>query len=366
MEMTWDSGKKTLAAARNAALLGAAIGLAACGGGGGTDAASTNPAVLPPAITPKSCNNVAGTLDTVQTAISSTLKPAVQALPAIGTAASGATTALSQTLDTVDAISNALTTLARTQNATQFSSQLSGAGDSVLCASATLSDALSQLAATQGAPIPGLATVQNTLSLVAARVADGLVGTTPGADLSSLTSQLVALATQLKTLSNSLPVGANQPYLKEVLALNAASFDSLALILGDLGALNGNKLATDVNALLTTLANSLKPTATQLGVPTTVLSTLSTQFQTALGVTTGTLGAVAGPTLQAVSSVLAAVQTTAVGTAAGSFSDLLDGALAGTTAGAASTTRVTQLTSQLTNGSLLTALLQSFGGKLPI
>ena len=365
MQMTWDSGKKTLAAARNAALLGAAIGLAACGGGG-NDAASTNPAVLPPAITPKSCNNVAGTLDTVQTAISSTLKPAVQALPTIGTAASGATTALSQTLDTVDAISNALTTLARTQNAAQFSTQLSGAGDSVLCASSSLSDALSQLAASQGAPIPGLSVVQNTLSLVAARVADGLVGTTPGADLSSLTAQLVTLASQLRTLSGNLPVGANQPYLKEVLALNAASFDSLALILGDLGALNGNKLATDVNALLTTLASSFKPTATQLGVPSSVLSTLSTQFQTALGVTTGTLGAVAAPNLQAVSSVLAAAQTTAVGTAAGSFSDLLDGALAGTTAGAASTTRVTQLTAQLASGSLLTALLQSFGGKLPI
>lgn len=364
METTWDSGRKTLVAVRNAALLGATIVLAACGGGGSDGSGST--AVLPPAITPKSCNNITGTLDTVQTALGSTLRPAVQALPTIGTPAASATTALSQTLDTVDAISNALNALARTQNATQFSTQLSGAGDSVLCASATLSDALSQLAASQGTPIPGIAVVQNTLSLVAARVADGLTGTTPGADLSALTSQLVALATQLRSLSTSLPVGANQPYLREVLALNASTFDSLALILGDLGALNGNKLATDVNALITTLANSLRPTATQLGVPTTVLNTLSAPFQTALGATTGSLGAVAAPTLQAVSAVLAAANTTALGTAAGSFSDLLDGALAGTAAGTASTTRVTQLTSLLGSTNLLTALLQSFGGRLPV
>jgi hypothetical protein len=265
-------------------------------------------------------------------------------------------------------LSNAVTTLARTQSPQQFTAQLAGAGDSVLCSSASLSNALALLATAQTAPIPGLSTVQQTLALATQRVADGLVGTAPGGDLTLLTNQLVTLANQLKALSGNLPAQLNQPYLKQILDLNATAFNSLALILGDVGALNGTKLASDVTALLLAGANGLPATlAGQFGIPTSVLNPVTAQFNTAAQAVSTGLGAVAAPTLQAVSAVLGGVNGTAAGTAVGSFSDLLDGALAsgGSTA---SLGRVTQLTQQLggTGGlSLVTALLQSFGGILP-
>lgn len=338
------------------------MGLSACGAG--SDAATANNAVLPPAIIPKSCTNITGNLDMLQSALLTQLKPAVQALPTVGTPAAGATTALSQTLDSVDAISNALTTLAQTQNPQQFTAQLTGAGDSLLCSSSSLSDALSQLASSQSAPIPGLAQVQQTLALAAQRVADGLVGTAPGGDLTLLTSQLIGLSTQLQGLASNLPPQLNQPYLNQVLVLNATAFNSLALILGDLGALNGNQLAADVTALLVTGANSLQvPLATQFGIPATALSPVTSQFIMASQAVGSGLGVVAGPTLQAVSAVLGAVP----GTTALPFADLIDGSL--TSDGSASSiTRVTALTQLLGANSgltLLGSLLQSFGGVLP-
>ena len=346
---------RTLTVAASAAL---ALALSACGGG--SDAASS--AVMPTLAAPKSCANVTGSLDVLQTTLLSQLRPAVQGIPTVGASAASATTALSQTLDTVDALSNALTSLATTQNPQQFTSQLSGAGDSILCSGSSLSNSLALLSSSQSLPIPGVAEAQQTLALATQRVADGLVGSTPGADLTLLTNQLVTLSIQLRSVSNSLPAGLNQPYLKEILALNATAFNSLALILGDVGALNGTKLATDVTALLTAGASSLQvPFATQFGVPASALSPVTAQFINASGAISTGLGSVAGPTLQAVSAVLGA------GSAAGSFSDLLDGGLAGG-GSAASIGRVTQLTQQLggTGGlSLVTALLQSFGGLLP-
>ena len=346
------------------ALLAASVAsLAACGGGGSDDGAAS--AMLPTAVTPKSCNNIPGSLDGVQAALTGTLRTSAQALPQVGAPAAAATAALSQTLDAVDAIGNALSTLARTQSPQQFSAQLTGAGDSLLCSGSTLSDALSQLASSQGTTVPGLSTVQSSLALVSSRIADGLVGTTPGGDLTLLTNQLAALAGQLRSLSGNLPGSANQPYLREILALNATAFDSLALILADLGALNGSKLSSDTTALLASLAGRLTPTATALGVPASVLGQVSTQLQSATSALNGGLTAVASPTLQAVSAVLGAANGTAGGTALVSFSDLVDGSLAGGAAGAATTQRVNQLSQQLASTNLLTALLQSFGGRLP-
>lgn len=362
-------GRKAFVFARSgavAASVALAIGLSACDSSG----VGTNAAVLPPVTTAKSCTNITGSLDVLQTTITGQLRPAVLALPVVGGSAAGATTALSQTLDAVDAISNSLTTLAQTQNPQLFTAQLSGAGDSVLCSGASLSDALAQLSTAQTLPVPGLAQVQQTLAAVSASVADGLVGTAPGGDLHALTDQLVVLASQLQTLSSSLPVPVNQPYLQQVLALNATAFNSLALILGDLGALDGTKLSADVTALLVAGAVSLPTSlAGQLGVPASVLSPVSSQFLIASQAINTGLAAVAAPTLQAVSAVLGGVGTAGAGTAAGSFSDLLDGSLTDTSS-LASLTRVTQVT-QLLGGStgglsLVTALLQSFGGVLPI
>ncbi len=336
------------------------VALSACGGG--SDAVS-NGALMPTLATPKSCNNIAGNLDVLQTAIDGQLRLAALSLPTVGTSAAGATTALAQALDTVDALSNALTSLARTQNPQQFTAQLSGAGDSILCSSASLSNALALLATAQTAPIPGLSQVQQTLAQTTQRVADGLVGTAPGGDLTLLTNQLVTLANQLKGLSGNLPPQLNQPYLREILALNATTFNALALILTDVGALNGNKLAADVTALLLAGANSLQlPLAGQFGIPGNALSPVTNQFTAAAQAVGAGLGVVAAPTLQAVSAVLGGVNAT------GSFSDLLDGGLASSGGNAASLGRITQLTQQLggTGGlSLVTALLQSFGGLLP-
>lgn len=369
-----DSKKMSAATGSSVQRLGiagavaAVMSLAACGGGSDAVSGATNAAVIPPVVTAKSCNNITGNLDVLQTALLGQLRPAVQAIPTVGTPAAVATTALSQTLDTVDAISNALTTLAQTQNPQQFAAQLNGAGDSLLCSGSSLSDALSQLATAQTAPIPGLSAVQQTLATASQRVADGLVGTTPGGDLTLLTNQLVALSTQLQALSGNLPAQLNQPYLKEVLALNATAFNALALILGDLGALNGNKLATDVNALLLAGATRLPVSlATQFGIPTSALSPVTTQFTLASQAVSTGIGAVAAPTLQAVSAVLGAANGTALGTAAIPFADLIDGSLTGS-GSAASVGRVTQVTQQLTGTgglSLFTALLQSFGGVLP-
>ncbi len=357
----WARSGRSFAMAASLAL---AAGLSACGGGGGTDAVA-----LPTLITAKSCTNISGGLDTLQGVLTGQLRTAVLALPTVGAPAAGATTALSQTLDTVDAVSNALTTLARTQNPQQFTAQLTGAGDSILCAGSSLSNSLSLLASVQGTPVPGLATVQQTLALVSQRVADGLVGTVPGADLKGLTNQLVTLSQQVATLSSNLPTQINQPYLKQVLALNAVAFNSLALILDDLGALNGAKLSTDVTALLVAGANALQgPLATQFGIPTTVLGPVTSQFLAASQTLNSGLTAVASPTLQAVSAVLGGVAATPVGSAASTFSDLIDSALSSTSTGSP-TARVTLLTQQLggTGGlSLGTALLQSFGGLLPI
>jgi len=352
-----------------AGIVAMTMGLAACGGGSDGVSGVANPAIIPPAIPPKTCNNIAGNLDVLQTALTGQLRPAVQSLPTVGVPAAAATTALSQTLDTVDAISNALTTLARTQNPQQFSAQLTGAGDSLLCSGATLSDALSQLASSQSVPIPGLSVVQQTLATASQRVADGLVGTAPGGDLTLLTNQLVALAAQLKALSGNLPTQVNQPYLREVLALNATAFDSLALILNDLGTLNGAKLSNDVTALLLSGATSLPVSlATQFGVPTSALSPVTTQFTAAAQAVSAGVGAVAAPTLQAVSAVLGAANGTALGTAALPFADLIDGSLT-STGSTASVGRVTQVAQQLTGVTggltLVTALLQSFGGVLP-
>jgi len=343
------------------------LALSACGGGSNAVSDTVNTAVMPTLAAPKSCTNIAGQLDPVQTAVTTQLRPAVLALPTIGASAAGATTALAQTLDTVDALSNALTTLARTQNPQQFTSQLGGAGDSILCSSASLSDALALLATAQTAPIPGLSTLQQTLATATQRVADGLVGTAPGGDLTVLTNQLVTLANQLAALSGNLPPQLNQPYLAEILALNATAFRSLALILGDVGALNGTKLATDVTALLLTTTNTLQGAAVRLGVPSAALTPVTTQLNVAVQTVGAGLGAVAAPTLQAVSAVLGGVSSTAGGTAAGSFSDLLDGALAGG-GSTASLGRVTEVTQQLGGAggvNLLSALLQSFGGILP-
>ena len=356
----WAQSGRSFAVATSVAL---AAGLSACGGGGGTDAVA-----LPTLITAKSCTNISGGLDTLQTTLTGQLRTAVLTLPTVGAPAAAATTALSQTLDTVDAVSNALTTLARTQNPQQFTAQLTGAGDSILCAGSSLSNSLSLLSSVQGAPVPGLVTVQQTLALVSQRVADGLVGSVPGADLKGLTNQLVTLSQQVAALSSNLPTQVSQPYLKEVLALNATAFNSLALILDDLGALNGAKLSTDVTALLLAGATSLQgPLAAQLGIPTTVLSPVTSQFIAASQTLNNSLTAVASPTLQAVSAVLGGASLTPVGSAASAFSDLIDSALSSTSAGSP-TARVTQLTQQLggTGGlSLGTALLQSFGGLLP-
>lgn len=365
-------GRNAFSLARSstlAASVAVTMGLVACGDSGSVD---PNAAMLPPVTTAKSCANITGNLDVLQTAITGQLRPAVLMLPVVGTPAAGATTALSQTLDTVDAISNALTALAQTQNPQLFAAQLGGAGDSVLCAGASLSDALAQLSTTQTLPVPGLSQVQQTLATVSASVADGLVGTTPGGDLRVLTDQLVVLANQLRTLSTSLPAPVNQPYLQQVLTLNATAFNSLALILGDLGALNGAKLSSDVTALLVTGANSLPTSlAGQFGLPANVLSPVSSQFLLASQAINTGLSTVAAPTLQAVSAVLGGVGTTGAGTAVGSFSDLLDGSLTDTSS-LASLTRVTQVTQLLGSGtgstgglSLVTALLQSFGGVLP-
>lgn len=365
-EFSRDVRKQVLMMARTAAVALSVGGIAACGGGGGGDAA-TSAVMMPPATVPKSCNNITGQLDTLQTTLTSQLRPVVQGLPTVGATAAAATTALTQALDTVDAITAALTTLASTQSATQFTAQLSGAGDSLLCSGSSLSNALALLATLPGgSQVPGLSQLQQTLASVAQRVSDGLVGAAPGADLKALTDLLVVLTNQLKIVSDSLPAALNQPYLKEVLALNATALNSLALILGDLGALNGTKLAADVTALLQAGANALPVSrAAQLGIPVNVLNTITSQFNALAQPLNNGLAAVAAPTLQAVSAVLGGVTSIGSATAAtGTFSDLIDGAL--TTGGStASLGRVTQVTSLLGSSNLLTPLLQAFGGLLP-
>lgn len=360
-----DVRKQVLMAARTAAVALSVGGIAACGGGGGDTPASA--VMIPPATVPKSCNNITGQLDTLQTAITGQLRPVVQGLPTVGAPAAAATTALTQALDTVDAITAALTTLASSQSAQQFTAQLTGAGDSLLCSGSSLSNSLALLATLPGgSQIPGLSQLQQTLSSVAQRVSDGLVGAAPGADLKALTDLLVVLTNQLKTVSESLPAGLNQPYLKEVLALNATALNSLALILGDLGALNGTKLAADVTGLLQAAANALPVSrAAQLGIPANVLNTVTSQFNALAQPLNNGLAAVAAPTLQAVSAVLGGVTSVGSTTAVtGTFSDLIDGAL--TSGGStASLGRVTQVTSLLGSSNLLTPLLQAFGGKLP-
>ncbi|MDO9453491.1 MAG: hypothetical protein Q7J29_11620 [Stagnimonas sp.] len=353
-----------------AASVATVMGLTACGGGAAGDV--TDSVLMPTLITPKSCNNIAGNLDVLQSTLVNQLQPAVRAIPIVGPSAASATTALVLTLDAVDAVANSLTTLASTQSPQQFTEQLTGVGDSILCSGSSLSNSLSLLATAQSIPVQGLAQVQQTLAQVSQQVANGLVGTVPGADLSVLTDRLVVLANQVRDLSTNLPPQFNQPFLKEVLALNATAFNSLALILGDLGALNGNKLATDVTALLIAGANSLQvPFAEQLGLPANVLSPVTNQFSIAAQAIGTGLGAVAGPTLQAVSAVLGGVNS-ATGSATGAFSDLIGGTLSsvpvvGTVASTARIEEVTQLIGGTTTGTLtlLQALLSTFGGRLP-
>ena len=342
-----------------AVVVGTAMWLSACGGGsGGVD----SEVLMPPLATAKSCNNIAGTLDAVQSTLLGQLTPVVQGIPTVGPAAAGATTALSRALDTVDALSGSLSTLAATRSPQQFTTGLSGVGDSLLCASSSLSESLALLAGQSSVPVPGLSQVQASLAALAGRVATGLVGSTPGGDLTQLTNQLVVLANQLQGLAGQLPVPVNQPYLQQVLALNATTFSSLALLLDDTGKMNGDKLATDTTALLLALANNLSlPLPTQLGLPSNGLAPVISQLRAASEAIRGGLSAVASPTLQAVSAVLGA------GGAAGSFPDLLIASLPGTDS-ASSSQAVARLSQALQGSgglSLLTALLQAFGGQLP-
>ena len=349
-----------------AAALASAMALSACGG---VDDVLSNPAALPTLVTAKSCNNVTGTLDVVQGLLINQLRPTVASLPTVGATAASATTALASTLDAVDGLSGALTTLARTQSPQQFTAQLPAIGDSVLCAGSSLSESLALLAATPNVTIPGLVTVQGTLAAVSQRVANGLVGTTPGADLSALTAQLVTLSTQLADVADNLPAQVNQPFLKEILELNALSYRSLALILTDVGALDGNKLSADITALLTGTADSLAalPLPAQLGVPSNVLRPVIEQFRNASVALDNSASAVLQPTLQAVSAVLGGASITAPATALGSFSDLLKGGIAsnGSTGSTARVGEVTQLLNGTTVTDLTTVLLQVFGGLLP-
>lgn len=357
------------------AVLTMTLALSACGGGGSEESANAiNPGnaatpplsniFLPSVTAPKSCNNVAGGLDTLQTALLSQLQPAALMIPTVGPAAASATTALSQALDTVDALTAALTLLAQSQNPQQFSTELLDVGNSLLCSSASLSTALAQLGNSQSLPVPGLAEVQQSLAAVAGRISGGLVGSSPGADLRLLTGQLVTLANQLASLSRNFPGAAGQPLVAELLSLNASTFSSLALILEDAGTLNGTRLASNVSSLLRNLGNSLQ-LAGQLGVPASALSPVTSQLVTLAGTIEPALAAVTAPTLQAVSAVLGGVSQSVPGSAGGAFSDLLAGSL--TSSGSASSTeRVTQITQQLTSTSLLSSLLQFFGGRLPI
>lgn len=349
-----------------AAVVASAAALSACGGVG--DALS-NPATLPSLVTAKSCDNVVGSLDTVQGLLINQLRNSAARLPTVGGAAASATTALASTLDTVDGLTNALTTLARTQSPPQFTAQLPAVGDSVLCAGSSLSESLALLAATPNVNIPGLVTVQGTLAAVSQRVAGGLVGTTPGADLSALTAQLVTLSNQLADVADNLPAQVNQPFLKEILELNAMSYRSLALILTDVGALDGDRLSADITALLVGTADSLAalPLPAQLGVPSNVLTPVIEQFRNASVALDNSASAVLQPTLQAVSAVLGGTSITAPATALGSFSDLLQGGIAsnGSTQSDARVGEVTQLLNGTPARNLLTVLRQTFGGLLP-
>lgn len=349
-----------------AAALASALVLSACGG---VDDVLSNPATLPTLVTAKSCNNVTGTLDVVQGLLVNQLRPTVASLPTVGATAASATTALASTLDAVDGLSGALTTLARTQSPQQFTAQLPAIGDSVLCAGSSLSESLALLATTPNVTIPGLVTVQGTLAAVSQRVANGLVGTTPGADLSVLTAQLVTLSIQLADIADNLPAQVNQPFLKEILQLNARSYRSLASILTSVGALDGDQLSADITALLTGTADSLAalPLPAQLGVPSNVLRPVIEQFRNASVALDNSASAVLQPTLQAVSAVLGGASITAPATALGSFSDLLKGGIAsnGSTGSDARVGEVTQLLNGTTVTDLTTVLLQVFGGLLP-
>jgi len=349
--------------------LAAAMMLSACGGAGGSDGAVS--VLMPPQVTPKSCNNIGGNLDTLQAVLLQQLGPQVQALPAVGAPAAAITIVLAQQLDAVDAISGALTTLARTQDAQQFTTQLGGAGDSLLCSSSSLSNALGLLAASQTLPIPGISAVQTALAEVSQQIASGLVGTTPGGDLTLLTSKLANLASVLQQFTNGLALQNDQPYIKSVLALNAATFNSLSLILNDLGTLDGNKLTMDVTGLLNAVIAALPAAqAGQLGLPAAPLNAVATQVGSALQTVNAGLAVVSGPLLQAVRAVLGGVNATPLGSATALFSDLIDGGLAtqANLINPGSVARVQQVT-QLLNATgapgLLQALLNSFGGILP-
>jgi hypothetical protein len=340
-------------------------GLSACGAvtsATGSDALS---ALLPSVTTPKSCNNVAGQLDGVQSALTGTLAPAASQLPVVGGAASAATTALSRALDTVDGLSSAVTTLGQTSNAQAFASQISTVGDSLLCSGSSLSDSVAQLASSTTVPVPGVDKLQSTLAALSQQISAGLAGA-PGGNLTSLTGQLTDVSNQLTAIAASLPAQVNQPFLKQILTLNANAFGSMATILQDFGALNATKLSGDITNLLqnttTGLANAV---ATQTGLPSSALTQPLGQLQTVTQTLGTTLTTVTAPTFQVISTVLGATGTV-TGTV-GSFPTLLTGALSTTGAAQSPVQQITQTLAGGTATSSLQALLtQAFGGKLPI
>ena len=351
---------KALRAASAAALVTLGTGLAACGGGDG-------PAGTPlPPVAAKACVNTPGDLDTVQSTLSGLLAASAERVPAVGPAAADASRALAWTVDAVDAVLASLTTLARTQDPRALTTGLGGTGDALQCATGSLSDTLAELARLSGGtPIPGLAQVQTLLAEVAGRARSGLDGQGAGAaDLQRLTGLLAQLSTQLATLSTRLPVPVDQPLLRSLLDANALAFGSLANVLGDLGALRGQALVSEVSGLLRQLTLELPASlAGQAGIPASALSPLAPQLQQALQQFEAGAAVVVVPLFAALSTVLGSgLGTTAV---AAPFSDLVDGALSGLPLA-----RIDQIAALIPGGatagapSLLNELLGSLGGGL--
>lgn len=343
-------------------LMAGVLGLSACSGGVSTP---TGSALLPSVITPKSCSNVSGQLDGVQSALTGTLAPAASQLPVVGGAASSATTALSRALDAVDGLSSAVTTLGQTSNAQAFTGQLSTVGDSLLCSGSSLSDSVAQLASSTTVPVPGVDKLQATLAALSQQISAGLAGA-PGGNLTALTGQLTEVSNQLTAITASLPAQVNQPFLKQILTLNANAFSSAAVILNDFGALNATKLSSDITNLLQTTTTGLaNAVATQTGLPSSALTQPLAQLQTVTQTLGTTLTTVTAPTFQVISTVLGVVGT--VNGSVGSFPTLLTGALSATGATQAPVQQITQtLAAGTATGSLQTLLTQAFGGKLPI
>ena len=350
---------QALRAASAAALVTLGTGLAACGGG----AADPGTELLPP-VAAKSCVNTAGNLDPVQATLGGLLAATAERVPTVGPAAADASRALAWTVDSVDALLAALTTLARTQDPLALTTGLGGTGDALQCATGSLADTLAELSRLSGGtPIPGVAQLQTLLAEIAGRAGSGLNGQGAGAaDLQRLTGLLAQLSTQLALLSGRLPVPVDQPLVRSLLDANAVAFGSLANMLGDLGALRGQDLVGEVSGLLRQLALELPVSlAGQAGLPTSSLAPLAPQLQQALQQFEAGTAVVVVPLFRALSTVLGSgLGTTAV---AGPFSDLVDGALSGLPL-----TRVDQIAALIPGGatagapSLLNELLASLGG----